>query len=172
MRSRLEARWAAFFDLVNWEWDYEPIDLNGYIPDFILHLKEPILAEIKPALTLDELRQHRVKIDKSGWGKEVLLLGSRFFDTCGFCPEIGLLKQVSNAWGSGWSMADFYFCLACKNYSFLSCEFDQSCRVCGRHYKDERGYYLTPVLPEHLKEMWNAAGSAVQYLDFKGVRVL
>jgi hypothetical protein len=33
-RSRLEARWAAFADLVGWKWRYEPIDLNGWIPDF------------------------------------------------------------------------------------------------------------------------------------------
>lgn len=35
-RSRLEARWAAFFDLVGWKWEYEPFDLEGYIPDFRL----------------------------------------------------------------------------------------------------------------------------------------
>ena len=23
-RSRLEARWAAFFDLCKWRWEYEP----------------------------------------------------------------------------------------------------------------------------------------------------
>ena len=48
-RSRLEARWAAFFDLVSIPWDYEPVDLAGYIPDFLL-FKGPrrFLAEIKP----------------------------------------------------------------------------------------------------------------------------
>lgn len=33
-RSRLEARWAAFADLAGWKWRYEPIDLQGWIPDF------------------------------------------------------------------------------------------------------------------------------------------
>ena len=32
-RSRIEARWAAFFDKMNWPWEYEPIDLAGYIPE-------------------------------------------------------------------------------------------------------------------------------------------
>ncbi len=32
----MEARWAAFFDVVNWDWEYEPVDLNGWIPDFRL----------------------------------------------------------------------------------------------------------------------------------------
>jgi len=45
-RSRLEARWAAFFDLLGWSWEYEPIDLEGYIPDFVLC--EHVLAEVKP----------------------------------------------------------------------------------------------------------------------------
>jgi hypothetical protein len=47
-RSRLEARWAAFFDLVGWRWEYEPLDLDGYIPDFVLC--DHILVEVKPVL--------------------------------------------------------------------------------------------------------------------------
>lgn len=35
-RSRLEARWAAFFDILGWEWRYEPVDLEGWTPDFWL----------------------------------------------------------------------------------------------------------------------------------------
>lgn len=33
-RSRLEATWAAFFDLAGWKWEYEPVDLEGWSPDF------------------------------------------------------------------------------------------------------------------------------------------
>ncbi len=52
-RSRLEARWAAFFDLLGWRWEYEPIDLAGYIPDFIVtgflgRGRQDILVEVKP----------------------------------------------------------------------------------------------------------------------------
>ena len=41
-RSRLEARWAVFFDACGVRWEYEPegFDLgNGqmYLPDFLLH---------------------------------------------------------------------------------------------------------------------------------------
>jgi hypothetical protein len=39
-RSRAEARWAIFFDLMAWDWDYEPChyDLGAmnYLPDFYL----------------------------------------------------------------------------------------------------------------------------------------
>jgi hypothetical protein len=47
-RSRLEARWAAFFDLAGWRWQYEAFDLNGWIPDFRLCGKVPALVEVKP----------------------------------------------------------------------------------------------------------------------------
>ncbi len=33
-RSRLEAQWACFFDLANWKWEYEPMDLVGWTPTF------------------------------------------------------------------------------------------------------------------------------------------
>lgn len=41
-RSRLEARWAVFFDACGVDWEYEPegYDLGGglqYLPDFLLH---------------------------------------------------------------------------------------------------------------------------------------
>ena len=41
-RSRLEARWAVFFDACGVKWEYEPegFDLGGglyYLPDFLLH---------------------------------------------------------------------------------------------------------------------------------------
>lgn len=37
-RSRLEARWAAFFDLAGWKWEYEPAspEFDFWIPDFRL----------------------------------------------------------------------------------------------------------------------------------------
>lgn len=48
-RSRLEARWASFFDSMSWEWEYEPFDMDGYIPDFAIRTKTgPLLVEIKP----------------------------------------------------------------------------------------------------------------------------
>lgn len=48
-RSRLEARWAAFFDLAGIKWDYEPFDLDGWAPDFMLRWTgQNILVEVKP----------------------------------------------------------------------------------------------------------------------------
>ena len=50
-RSRLEAKWAAFFDLCGWRYEYEPVDFNGWFPDFAIYgerIRNPILVEVKP----------------------------------------------------------------------------------------------------------------------------
>lgn len=33
-RTRLEARWAAFFDLAGWTWHLNPLPVNDWSPDF------------------------------------------------------------------------------------------------------------------------------------------
>jgi hypothetical protein len=53
-RSRLEARWAVFFEHLSLRWEYEPegfVLRNGvyYLPDFRIHLADGVLwAEVKP----------------------------------------------------------------------------------------------------------------------------
>lgn len=49
-RSRLEATWAAFFDILKWDWEYEPFDLEGWSPDFLLKGAggARIFCEVKP----------------------------------------------------------------------------------------------------------------------------
>jgi hypothetical protein len=89
MRSRLEARWAAFFDLSGWRWVYEPVDLPGYIPDFAVYLptrevlnesgEEPTevyLVEVKPALVVEELMPAAEKMDAAGWHGFGYILGA------------------------------------------------------------------------------------------------
>ena len=67
-RSRLEARWAIFFDMLNLKWDYEKegYDMDGvrYLPDFFIDTgngegyfieikgKQPTEAEIKKCRAL------------------------------------------------------------------------------------------------------------------------
>lgn len=60
-RSRLEARWAAFFDLIGWRWTYEPIDAGGWIPDFMIHGEKPFLVEVGPCATDDDYRAKAAK---------------------------------------------------------------------------------------------------------------
>ena len=70
-RSRLEARWAVFFDALHIKWEYEPegYEINGYkyLPDF--HLTElGFWIEIKPtdpdkkAITKIETLEEELKV--------------------------------------------------------------------------------------------------------------
>lgn len=52
-RSRLEARWAAFFDRLGWAYEYEPFDLGSWSPDFAITAPFDALVEVKPATDLD-----------------------------------------------------------------------------------------------------------------------
>jgi len=76
-RSRLEARWAAFFDELGWRHEYEPFDLDGWVPDFALwpfqSSQMSALVEVKPFDRLDPAiwarivtSFHRVESDYSG----------------------------------------------------------------------------------------------------------
>lgn len=55
-RSRLEARWAVFFDQLGIRWEYEPegyeTPFGRYLPDFRIYLRKPehptALFEVKP----------------------------------------------------------------------------------------------------------------------------
>lgn len=76
-RSRLEAWWAAFFDRVGWEWEYEPIDLYGWTPDFYVRFEcshseccygssgyknwrgyHDLFIEVKPYWSIEEFAGH------------------------------------------------------------------------------------------------------------------
>lgn len=64
-RSRLEARWAVFFDALGVAWEYEPegFELGGgarYLPDFRVHAPvsrfERVWVEVKPVLPAEAER--------------------------------------------------------------------------------------------------------------------
>lgn len=84
-RSRLEATWAIFFDRVGLAWSYEPIDLAGYIPDFLVEVDSAgdstweelrAILEVKPAFSLEGLTAHAPKIERAGWYHEAILVGT------------------------------------------------------------------------------------------------
>lgn len=74
-RSRLEARYAALFDLCRWSWVYEPCDFNGWFPDFALIGEQGnrVFVEVKPITESSEALQRR--IDASECPDEVLIVG-------------------------------------------------------------------------------------------------
>lgn len=75
-RSSLEARWAAFFDQLGVEWRYEALDLNGYIPDFILP-NTNLLIEVKPLLKVEDAVQHIEKVSRA-WDGDFIIVGAHW----------------------------------------------------------------------------------------------
>lgn len=72
-RSRLEARWAIFFDAmgIDWRYEHEGYDLDGlyYLPDFWLPTFDGgIFVEVKPIeFNENELLKARQLVLKSGY---------------------------------------------------------------------------------------------------------
>ena len=94
-RSRLEAKWAAFFDLCGWDWVYEPVDFDGWSPDFLIRGHETLYVEVKPILKFDEETASKMDNALRDVGDcEPLLLGlGPFADTCNSLTAIGWLGQ-------------------------------------------------------------------------------
>lgn len=159
-RSRLEARWACLFDLLGWNWEYEPIDLDGYIPDFIVQFNRPILFEVKPILewpcSVDGCNCHGYehveyneaisKIRASGWGKWAVIVGAAFprawmgFSTIGH----GIYPNVDAV-----DLEQIGFCSKCRSVeSFTRID---DCR-CGRSLE-----VFNPDV------YWREAGNRVQW---------
>ena len=70
-RSRLEARWAVFFDTAGIRWHYEPegFALGGlrYLPDFWLPLNG-YWVEVKPARPTALEQEKAIRLaEASGW---------------------------------------------------------------------------------------------------------
>lgn len=76
-RSRHEARWAVFFDAMEWEYEYENygFELDGvnYLPDFYLP-KFKAFIEVKPNAEIKEEWKIKCILLSKHTQKEVLLL--------------------------------------------------------------------------------------------------
>lgn len=107
-RSRLEARWAAMFDLLRWNWIYEPYDLNGWIPDFeIVGNKSSLLVEVKPFSQGIQWDAVKAEIEKSGIDdrQETLLIGTGLIETDCHDIAIGWLGEVWDCGGRSYCPA-------------------------------------------------------------------
>lgn len=155
-RSRLEARWAAFFDLLGWSWEYEPIDLAGYIPDFILGGR--VLVEVKPMLwpqprdpdevrTADEVAD---KIDASGWRGTSILLGTRMITRFGVDDVIGLVRDTSEAVPDRWEAS------AWVGHKY-ELDYPAGKVTSSRSFSDRGGVH------ENVMKAWREAGNRVQW---------
>ena len=66
-RSRLEARWAAMFDLLRWPYVYEPFDLGYWSPDFLVLGAHNVLVEVKPILSFSQEVAAKMEENLARW---------------------------------------------------------------------------------------------------------
>lgn len=143
-RSRLEARWAVFFDTLGVPWEYEPqgFDLPSgrYLPDFWLpsisswyEVKgtKPTDDESKLAHDLADATGHRVLV---AWGS--IPWGT---DEYGKPHDFDWNDRRHDIWLNGNNDYDYTWCV-CTTCGKPGCEFDgRSARIC-RHDADDKTY--------------------------------
>lgn len=120
-RSRLEARWALFFDCVGWDWDYEPCLYKvarhmGYLPDFYLpgfslwvevkgefFLSRESIAKIAASVA----GNHRIPLRTPPYGPahRILIAGDLFPPTVNYRPVHTLVTD------SGKGVAEAVHCI-------------------------------------------------------------
>lgn len=166
-RSRLEAKWASFFDLMNWKWQYEPCDFNGWIPDFAIYgYPRTIYVEVKPTIVF--LPDIASEIDSSGCHDEVLLIG----ETCpvpgnnnifGENVQLGWLRVACGGNEDGidfdWNECEFA-CYDGSRIGFAEPEQSWYCRI----YGDSGKYYrFNDVIVNTVSKHWAAACNSSQW---------
>lgn len=169
-RSRLEARWAAFMHNIGWEHTYEPVDGDGYIPDFIVHGARPLFIEVKPAITLADYQEPQQKVDKGlkDYEHDVLIVGvSPFpvFTNRSWYPEAGWmgehLGQDENGGYMSWDRGLWITCRHCHRIAVFHDLMSYGGRPCwciggGDHHMAE------PPL-DVMRSMWADACNEVRW---------
>lgn len=148
MRSRTEARWAALFTHLGWDWEYEPFDLDGYIPDFAIKFgTREIIVEVKSTDEDFEIAQSKIEI--SGWAGDVFIVGHRIDGSC--CGRFGVIDGP----GVHWGQLEIFECLSCGDASPLHVEGSWACRHCEAR-EGHRGDF-------EIEDAWKAAGNRTQW---------
>jgi hypothetical protein len=175
-RSRLEARWAAFFTEIGWRKTYEPFDGDGYIPDFLIEGACPLLVEIKPATLLADYYEAAPKIERGlrgHWQRDVLILGVNPLPggldgtaaaDSELHPPAGVLGEFRDDWATGWNDSEefgtksrwswdtgvWFTCKECGGVCVYQQIQSWKGRPCG-HYDGDHllGHICTSLLDQH-----------------------
>lgn len=142
---------------------YEPVDLAGYIPDFVLPMQRgPLLIEVKPETSASALLAHSEKVDLSGWRDEAMIVGAGPIQANEYAMEpvsLGIGKWMGerdHAWTVDWDEMQPMVCKRCGRHSLRASEGDYACRVNGC-----QGHHIGPDFGA--LTLWRAAQNDMQW---------
>jgi len=161
-RSRLEAKWAVFFDLCEWNWEYEPVDFKGWIPDFALYGKDVVYVEVKPVVEFP--KEVAEKIDKSMCDKEVLIVGQSNPIPCSSTHHeisLGWIREIYPD-GSFWDEAAYGRWEEGKGkIGFCHAQGSFQDRISGGY--DGGRYGNVSLKRDEVEDLWSKACNLVQW---------
>lgn len=158
-RSRLEARWAVFFEELGIQWRYEPEGfklLNGdyYLPDFYLPNSD-LWLEIKPVersvTTWPEHPAFHHFSDDSPFDNFYLIKGRPYIELIEFAGEI-FLDEDSNQGYMAWPGYDVghFFC-ECPECGAIGIEFETRANRIACDCMDNENSFLNPATDRLLR---------------------
>jgi hypothetical protein len=169
-RSRLEAKWASFFDSLGWKWEYEPERIDAWMPDFLLFgiKSRRIYVEVKP----DHLMRHAYgkvsdAMRRFAWGRAGLVVGEAPRFDIGVClgeifsenDEGYETDTVEHSWGDA--------NLVCERryhplqFDIISNDIRDDCFLAPGN---ETGKHVTACGGEEIREIWNRAATKVMWV--------
>lgn len=133
-RSRLEARWAVFFDALGIKYEYETegfemSDGTMYLPDFYLPESDSFF-EVKGIMSEKDDHKIRLFIQESNHGVTVGY-ENFYFETCTYWPDSEQMFDFEPR-GTHWLCR----CRACEKYWFMTCDGVYTCQCCGEYDGD------------------------------------
>lgn len=178
-RSMLEAKWAAFFMLQEWKWEYEPYEINGRVPDFIIYCDEnsnyetnEIIVEVKPKKFITEDFKNKIL---DSYGKEsshILLLHESPFYTYDerefIC--IGLVSQYfkHECTSFKWRKETGFYNAEMKCIGDFGSYYMSWDAMIGKHPEIDRKHwvYNGDVFHHLIQTDWNISKNNVQFKSY------
>lgn len=164
-RSMLEAKWAAFFALLGWQAEYEPLELPGYIPDFLI-FGSPVgtLAEVKPVTDFPHDVAAEVETASADRAEDLLILGIAPFVVPRFTSaavdyQLGWIGERHSDGAVHWDDALMGSWRSQKRAGFCSSDGDWRDRISGARDRCIGGLGA----PVDIGALWVRAANEVQW---------
>lgn len=174
-RSRLEARWAGFFDLMGWAWQYEPTELPraghaGHVPDLWLEFPSGrLLVSIKPLGSIEALIGFgQDEIEQVETESDWILLGDTPVHLAKLTDESQILGVVSQrSPGYDWQPAWLGVCqnpTTLPHFSIQHTVMDFRCYSCGFNpaRMNPFGAYRHPE--SMIQTLWQMTGNTTRWM--------